>query len=62
MAKEAIKKVKDNFSKNPRATLSLGAIGVAGLAAVIGVLTGTIEPDVAINLIKQALGLLALGG
>lgn len=58
MAKEAIKKVKDNFSKNPHATLSLGAIGVAGLAALIGVLTGSIEPDAAMNLFNQALSLL----
>lgn len=58
MAKPSI---KENFKKNPRATVSLGVLGASALVAVVGSLTGVIEPETAIAMISKLLSALMLG-
>ncbi|ADG59929.1 hypothetical protein Acj9p029 [Acinetobacter phage Acj9] len=55
-------KVKDNYAKNPRAVMSLGVLGSAAVLAVIGTLTGVVEPEVAMASITKLLNFLMLGG
>lgn len=55
-------KLKANYAKNPRAVTSIGLLAGAALTALIGVLTGVVEPEVAMGAISQLLGALALGG
>ncbi|QQO96225.1 hypothetical protein CPT_Minot_022 [Acinetobacter phage Minot] len=54
-------KITDNFKKNPKATLSFAAIALAGVAAVVGVLTGSVEPEQAMTLVTKLLNALMLG-
>lgn len=55
-------KVKANYNKNPKATASVGLLATAAVGALIGVLTGIIEPETAINSIVGLFNLMAVGG
>lgn len=55
-------KIKTNYKKNPKATMSLAALGSAALVGLIGTLTGVVEPEVAMDSISKLLSFLMLGG
>lgn len=62
MSIEKIKdKVKANYEKSPRTVASVALVGGVSLFAALGVLTGIIEPDTAVNLVTRVVSLFALG-
>lgn len=54
-------KIKENYAKNPRAVTSLGLLLGAATAAVVGTLTGVVEPDVAMSAITKLFSALMMG-
>lgn len=53
--------IKQNYAKNPKAVTSVAVLGGAAVAAVIGVLTGIVEPDAAMSAISKLVTALFLG-
>lgn len=55
-------KLKENYAKNPRAVTSIGLLLGAALTALIGTVTGIIEPDVAMSALTKLMSALMMGG
>lgn len=55
-------KLKENYAKNPRAVTSIGLLLGAALTALIGTVTGIVEPDVAMSALTKLMSALMMGG